>query len=93
MVSAASAASGLAAGTIRTNISNPHTIKMSAGTTPQQAIFSVLQQQQQMRQNANPNLRLQTATTGSLVAVAVPTQQQTTQQSQTVPTQSTQKPN
>lgn len=91
-MSAASAASGLAAGTIRTNMSNPHTIKVSAAT-PQQAIFSVLQQQQQqIRQNANQNLRLQ-ASTGSLVAVAVqPTQQQTTQQSQTTPTQSSQKP-
>lgn len=79
MVSAASA-QGLAAGTIRTNMTNPpHTIKVSAGTTPQQAIFSVLQQQQMQRQNANQNLRLQ-ATTGSLVAVAVqPTQQQNAQ--------------
>lgn len=84
VVSAASA-QGLAAGTIRANMTNPpHTIKVSAGTTPQQAIFSVLQQQQQMqRQNANQNLRLQ-ASTGSLVAVAVqPTQPQTTQAPQT----------
>lgn len=92
MVSAASA-QGLAAGTIRTNMTNPpHTIKVSAGTTPQQAIFSVLQQQQIQRQNANQNLRLQ-ASTGSLVAVAVqPTQQPTTQaqanQPQPTPTQS-----
>lgn len=88
VVSAASA-QGLAAGTIRTNMTNPpHTIKVSAGTTPQQAIFSVLQQQQQMqRQNANQNLRLQ-ASTGSLVAVAVqPTQQQTTQAQSNQPTQ------
>lgn len=88
-MSAASAASGLAAGTIRTNMSNPHTIKVTGA--PQQAIFSVIQQQQQMRQNANQNLRLQ-GSNSSLVAVAVqPTQQQTTQ-AQTTPTQSTQKP-
>lgn len=83
-----SAAQGLTAGTIRTNMTNsPHTIKVSAGTTPQQAIFSVLQQQQMQRQNANQNLRLQ-ASTGSLVAVAVqPTQPQTTQaQTQNQPT-------
>lgn len=86
MVSAASA-QGLAAGTIRTSMTNPpHTIKVSAGTTPQQAIFSVLQQQQMQRQNANQNLRLQ-ASTGSLVAVAVqPTQQQTTQAQSNQPT-------
>lgn len=48
-----SAASGLATGTIRTNVTNPQTIKVSASTTPQQAIFSVLQQQQMQRQNAN----------------------------------------
>lgn len=82
MVSAASA-QGLAAGTIRTNMTNtPHTIKVSAGTTPQQAIFSVLQQQQMQRQNANQNLRLQ-ASTGSLVAVVQqPAQQQPTTQAQ-----------
>lgn len=86
MVSAASA-QGLAAGTIRTSMTNPpHTIKVSAGTTPQQAIFSVLQQQQMQRQNANQNLRLQ-ASQGSLVAVAVqPTQQQTTQAQSNQPT-------
>lgn len=85
MVSAASA-QGLAAGTIRTSMTNPsHTIKVSAGTTPQ-AIFSVLQQQQMQRQNANQNLRLQ-ASQGSLVAVAVqPTQQQTTQAQSNQPT-------
>lgn len=85
VVSAASA-QGLAAGTIRANMSNPpHTIKVSAGTNPQQAIFSLVQQQQQQmqRQNANQNLRLQ-ASTGSLVAVAVqPTQQQQQQTAQT----------
>lgn len=85
-----SSAQGLAAGTIRANMTNsPHTIKVSAGSTPQQAIFSVLQQQQQQmqRQNPNQNLRLQ-ASTGSLVAVAVqPTQSQTTQaQTQNQPT-------
>lgn len=87
VVSAASA-QGLAAGTIRTNMTNsPHTIKVSAGTTPQQAIFSaVLQQQQMQRQNANQNLRLQ-ASAGSLVAVAVqPTQQPTTQAQSNQPT-------
>lgn len=82
-----SSAQGLAAGTIRANMTNsPHTIKVSAGSTPQQAIFSVLQQQQQQmqRQNPNQNLRLQ-ASTGSLVAVAV--QPQTTQaQTQNQPT-------
>lgn len=88
-----SSAQGLAAGTIRANMTNsPHTIKVSAGSTPQQAIFSVLQQQQQQmqRQNPNQNLRLQ-ASSGSLVAVAVQ-QPQTTQaqtQNQPTPTQPT----
>lgn len=43
----AASAQGLTAGTIRTNMSNPtHTIKVAAGTTPQQtqAIFNALQQ-------------------------------------------------
>lgn len=86
-VVSATSAQGLAAGTIRANMTNPpHTIKVSAGTTPQQAIFSVLQQQQMQRQNANQNLRLQ-ASTGSLVAVAVqPTQPQTTQAPTNQPT-------
>lgn len=88
-MSAASAASGLAAGTIRTNMPNSHTIKVTGA--PQQAIFSVIQQQQQMRQNANQNLRLQ-GSTSSLVAVAVQQTQQQTTQAQTTPTQSTQKP-
>lgn len=85
----AASAQGLAASTIRTNMANAgmgttHTIKVAAGTTPQQtqAIFNALQQQQQMqRQNSGQNLRLQTG--GSLVAVTVQPQTQT-QQLQTV---------
>lgn len=81
VVSAASA-QGLTAGTLRTNMANAgmgttHTIKVAAGTTPQQtqAIFNALQQQQ--RQNSGQNLRLQSG--GSLVAVTVQPQQQTQQ--------------
>lgn len=70
-----------------------HTIKVAAGTTPQQtqAIFNALQQQQQMqRQNSGQNLRLQSG--GSLVAVTVQPQPQAQQlqtaQSAIVPPQS-----
>lgn len=94
VVSAASA-QGLTAGTIRTNMANAgmgttHTIKVAAGTTPQQtqAIFNALQQQQQMqRQNSGQNLRLQTG--GSLVAVTVQPQAIVSQQSSTESVDST----
>lgn len=81
----AASAQGLTAGTLRTNMANAgmgttHTIKVAAGTTPQQtqAIFNALQQQQQMqRQNSGQNLRLQSG--GSLVAVTVQPQPQNQQ--------------
>lgn len=84
----AASAQGLTAGTLRTNMANAgmgttHTIKVAAGTTPQQtqAIFNALQQQQQMqRQNSGQNLRLQSG--GSLVAVTVQPQPQQLQSAQ-----------
>lgn len=61
---------------MRTPVATPmgttHTIKVAAGTTPQQtqAIFTALQAHQVQRQNASP-VRIQTSSGGSLVALAV----------------------
>lgn len=85
----AASGQGLTPGSIRTHIANPnmgatHTIKVAAGTTPQQtqAIFNAIQAQQIQRQNSGQNLRLQQSGT-SLVAVSVP-QPQHIQQSQSI---------
>lgn len=84
VVSAASG-QGLTAGTLRTHMANPnmgttHTIKVAAGTTPQQtqAIFNALHQQQQQIQRQNARLQ---QTAGGLVAVSVqqPSPQQQSQ--------------